>query len=95
MCYVECSHIFPPKFAAQESLNCAIGKTGELHWVQMNYLVHSLQMGDWPLNWYYILWAFLIAIPQFLFLFPQSIYAGIQIGLPDVNKMPIKLRPNW
>jgi hypothetical protein len=52
-------------------------------------------MGDWPLNWYYILWAFLIAIPQFLFLFPQSIYAGIQIGLPDVNKMPIKLRPNW
>lgn len=39
-----------------------------------------------------ILWAFLIAITQFLFLFPQSIYSGIQIGLSDVNKMPIKLR---
>ncbi len=38
-----------------------------------------------------ILWAFSIAIPQFLFLFPQSIYAGIQIGLSDVNKMPIEL----
>ncbi len=40
-----------------------------------------------------ILWAFSIAVPQFLFLFPQSICAGIQIGLSDVNMMPIKLRP--
>jgi hypothetical protein len=37
-----------------------------------------------------ILWAFSIAIPQFLFLFPQSICAGIQIGLSDVNMMPIQ-----
>jgi hypothetical protein len=46
VCYVECSHIFPPKFAAWESLKCVISKTGELHWVKMNYLVHSLQMAS-------------------------------------------------